>query len=52
MKLFINDLQKTGKLDGVSYTYWDESYTSKVGLYGDLNPGEVYFTLFLIVSSV
>lgn len=29
VKLFIEDLKKTGKLDGVSYTYWNENYTSK-----------------------
>lgn len=29
VKIFIDDLQKTGKLDGMSYTYWDENYTSK-----------------------
>nr|CAD1828204.1 unnamed protein product [Ananas comosus var. bracteatus]CAD1828258.1 unnamed protein product [Ananas comosus var. bracteatus] len=29
VKLFIEDLRKTGKLEGLSYTYWDENYTSK-----------------------
>ncbi|RVW16419.1 putative pre-16S rRNA nuclease [Vitis vinifera] len=29
MKVFIDDLCKTGKLEGVRYTYWDECFTSK-----------------------
>ncbi|KAJ1698315.1 hypothetical protein LUZ63_006827 [Rhynchospora breviuscula] len=29
VKLFIEDLRKTSVLDGVSYTYWDENYTSR-----------------------
>lgn len=29
VKLFIEDLCKTRMLDGVSYTYWDENYTSR-----------------------
>ncbi|KAK4559437.1 hypothetical protein RGQ29_008583 [Quercus rubra] len=29
VKLFIDDLCKTGKLKGLNYTYWDESFTSK-----------------------
>ncbi|XP_058080757.1 uncharacterized protein LOC131228940 [Magnolia sinica] len=29
VKLFMEDLRKTGKLEGVSYTYWDERFTSK-----------------------
>ncbi|OWM85322.1 uncharacterized protein LOC116205295 [Punica granatum] len=29
VKLLINDLSKTGKLEGVCYTYWNESFTSK-----------------------
>ncbi|KAJ3696170.1 hypothetical protein LUZ60_001547 [Juncus effusus] len=29
VKLFVENLRKTGKLDGISYTYWDENYTSK-----------------------
>ncbi|XP_073001227.1 uncharacterized protein [Typha latifolia] len=29
VRLFVEDLQKTGKLDDLSYTYWDENYTSK-----------------------
>ncbi|XVF52889.1 hypothetical protein PTKIN_Ptkin05aG0054700 [Pterospermum kingtungense] len=29
VKLFIDDLSKTGKLDGVKYTFWDECFTSK-----------------------
>ncbi|XP_065621832.1 uncharacterized protein LOC112036451 [Quercus suber] len=29
VKLFIDDLCKTGKLKGLKYTYWDESFTSK-----------------------
>ncbi|XWS48931.1 hypothetical protein CRYUN_Cryun13aG0119500 [Craigia yunnanensis] len=28
VKLFIDDLSKTGKLDGVKYTFWDECFTS------------------------
>lgn len=31
MKLFIDDLSETGKLDGLKFTYWDERFTSKVG---------------------
>lgn len=31
MKLFIDDLSETGKLEGVKYTFWDERFTSKVG---------------------
>lgn len=30
VKLFIQELHKTNMLDGVSYTYWDENYTSRV----------------------
>ncbi|XP_072963213.1 uncharacterized protein [Typha angustifolia] len=29
VRLFVEDLRKTGKLDDLSYTYWDENYTSK-----------------------
>ncbi|KAK9699705.1 hypothetical protein RND81_08G190500 [Saponaria officinalis] len=29
VKVFIDDLRKTEKLEGVRYTYWNESYTSK-----------------------
>ncbi|KAK1322717.1 hypothetical protein QJS10_CPA02g00358 [Acorus calamus] len=29
IKLFVEDLNQTGKLDDLSYTYWDERYTSK-----------------------
>lgn len=29
MKVFIDELSKTGKLDGVCYTYWEETFTSK-----------------------
>ncbi|KAF3327509.1 Holliday junction resolvase [Carex littledalei] len=29
VKLFIQELHKTNMLDGVSYTYWDENYTSR-----------------------
>lgn len=29
VKIFIDDLCKTGKLEGVRYTYWDECFTSK-----------------------
>ncbi|KAJ0962588.1 hypothetical protein J5N97_027710 [Dioscorea zingiberensis] len=29
VKLFIRELHKTGKLEGMNYTYWDENYTSK-----------------------
>ncbi|XP_050227962.1 uncharacterized protein LOC126677412 [Mercurialis annua] len=29
VKLLIDDLCKTGKLEGVKYTYWDECFTSK-----------------------
>ncbi|XP_021890634.1 uncharacterized protein LOC110809185 [Carica papaya] len=29
VKLFIDDLCKTGKLKDVKYTYWDECFTSK-----------------------
>ncbi|XP_044476489.1 putative pre-16S rRNA nuclease [Mangifera indica] len=29
VKLFIDELCKTGKLEGLEYTYWDESFTSK-----------------------
>ncbi|KAL4603865.1 hypothetical protein ACB092_10G153700 [Castanea dentata] len=29
VKLFIDDLCETGKLKGLNYTYWDESFTSK-----------------------
>lgn len=30
MKLFIDDLNKTGKFDDLKYTFWDECFTSKV----------------------
>ncbi|KAM1079963.1 hypothetical protein ACFX2B_014469 [Malus domestica] len=29
VKLFIDDLSKTRKLEGLKYTYWDEGFTSK-----------------------
>ncbi|XP_020578289.1 uncharacterized protein LOC110023305 isoform X2 [Phalaenopsis equestris] len=29
VRLFMEELRKTGKLDGLCYTYWDENYTSK-----------------------
>lgn len=29
VKLLIDDLSEAGKLDGVKYTFWDESFTSK-----------------------
>ncbi|XP_074558044.1 uncharacterized protein LOC141814033 [Curcuma longa] len=29
IRLFMKELCKTGILDGLTYTYWDESYTSK-----------------------
>ncbi|XP_057519429.1 uncharacterized protein LOC130800094 isoform X1 [Amaranthus tricolor] len=29
VKVFIDDLCKTGKLQGVKYTYWNECFTSK-----------------------
>uniref|UniRef100_A0A2N9J360 YqgF/RNase H-like domain-containing protein n=1 Tax=Fagus sylvatica TaxID=28930 RepID=A0A2N9J360_FAGSY len=29
VKLFVDDLCKTRKLEGLNYTYWDESFTSK-----------------------
>jgi len=30
VKIFVDDLCKTGKLEGLRYTYWNESFTSKV----------------------
>lgn len=36
MKLFVDDLCKTGKLEGVKFTYWDECFTSKVLAYCEL----------------
>ncbi|PIA33080.1 hypothetical protein AQUCO_04200083v1 [Aquilegia coerulea] len=29
VKLFVKDLCKTGKLEGLKYTYWDERFTTK-----------------------
>ncbi|XP_017696784.1 putative pre-16S rRNA nuclease isoform X2 [Phoenix dactylifera] len=29
VKLFMEELRKTGRLDGLCYTYWNENYTSK-----------------------
>lgn len=29
VRLFIDDLSRTGKLEGVKYTYWNECFTSK-----------------------
>ncbi|KAL9254152.1 putative pre-16S rRNA nuclease [Drosera capensis] len=29
IKVFVDDLRKSGKLGGVKYTYWDECFTSK-----------------------
>ncbi|XP_073107966.1 uncharacterized protein [Elaeis guineensis] len=29
VKLFVEDLRKTGRLDGSYFTYWNENYTSK-----------------------
>lgn len=29
VKIFVDDLCKTGKLEGLRYTYWNESFTSK-----------------------
>lgn len=31
VRLFMEDLRNTGRLNGLTYTYWDENYTSKVG---------------------
>lgn len=36
VKLFVDDLSKTGKLEGLRYTYWDECFTSKVGSFTSL----------------
>jgi hypothetical protein len=30
VSLLVGELSKTGKLDDLSYTYWDENFTSKV----------------------
>ncbi|CAN1189801.1 Putative pre-16S rRNA nuclease [Linum perenne] len=30
MEVFVDDISKTGKLNGVHYTYWNECFTSKV----------------------
>ena len=30
VKVFMEDIRQTGKLEGLGYTYWDERYTSKV----------------------
>jgi len=30
VRLLAGELCKTGKLDDLSYTYWDENFTSKV----------------------
>jgi hypothetical protein len=30
LKFFVEELCKTNVLDGVSYTYWDENYTTRV----------------------
>lgn len=30
VSLLVGELCKTGKLDNLSYTYWDENFTSKV----------------------
>ncbi|RVX09146.1 putative pre-16S rRNA nuclease [Vitis vinifera] len=37
VKVFIDDLCKTGKLEGVRYTYWDECFTSKVDAFLEIN---------------
>ncbi|URD79822.1 Uncharacterized protein family (UPF0081) [Musa troglodytarum] len=29
VRLFMEDLRSTGRLNGLTYTYWDENYTSK-----------------------
>ncbi|XXG63875.1 hypothetical protein AAC387_Pa05g1969 [Persea americana] len=29
VKVFMEDIRQTGKLEGLGYTYWDERYTSK-----------------------
>nr|XP_009382995.2 PREDICTED: uncharacterized protein LOC103970796 isoform X2 [Musa acuminata subsp. malaccensis] len=29
VRLFMEDLRNTGRLNGLTYTYWDENYTSK-----------------------
>ncbi|KAJ0047592.1 hypothetical protein Pint_16728 [Pistacia integerrima] len=31
MKRFIDEMSKTGKLEGLEYTYWDKEFISKVG---------------------
>jgi len=43
VKLFIDDLCKTKKLEGLNYTYWDERFTSKVGAYSYMS-----FLIFLV----
>jgi hypothetical protein len=30
VSLLVGELSKTGKLDNLGYTYWDENFTSKV----------------------
>ncbi|KAM7491372.1 hypothetical protein LguiA_034293 [Lonicera macranthoides] len=30
VKLFVDDLCKTGKLEGLRYTFWDECYTTRL----------------------
>ncbi|KAL5803122.1 hypothetical protein ACOSQ3_031574 [Xanthoceras sorbifolium] len=30
VKLFIDNLSNTGKLEGLKYTYWEEGFTSKI----------------------
>ncbi|XP_071703526.1 uncharacterized protein [Rutidosis leptorrhynchoides] len=30
VKVFIDDLTKTGKLDDIQYTFWNESFTTKM----------------------
>jgi hypothetical protein len=37
VKIFIDDLCKTKKLEGLKYTYWDERFTSKVSAYSYMN---------------
>lgn len=33
VKLFIDDLNKTGKFEDLKYTFWDECFTSRVASY-------------------
>ncbi|KAF5938652.1 hypothetical protein HYC85_022911 [Camellia sinensis] len=51
VKLLIDDLCKTGKLEGLKYTFWNECFTSKVGIINDCGAYDLYAECGIIVET-